>query len=168
MTARIIWLGLAMAHLLLAFMVFQVKIPQMDPTEAATLNFSADSILSAFQSHLENPIVLALTGVAAVIGFLAFIIPNLIHRSIARRRTSGSPTGPLAEASPAFAPFIIRLALFENISLLGFVLGFAMPGDPRLLFPFLVAGLGLHLTQFPRDIQLGFENPGPQLPESMT
>lgn len=157
MTARIIWFGLLVSQFMLGFVLHFVKIQSLPPELAAALDFSLGGILQAFQNQLQNPQSLLLTGVAGAAGVAAFLLPKFVLRS---SRLDAAQTAQAVASqsrhSPKFSAYIIRLALIENVALIGFVQGFAMPGNPVLFIPFLIVSAGLHLSQFPMSPDLGF------------
>jgi hypothetical protein len=84
---------------------------------------------------------------AAIIGiltfFAGFIVPKLIGRLGAAKVVSAMGGKTIQETSPvaqSFAPYLIRLVLFETTTLCGFVAAFVTE-TPQYILPFAVLGL---------------------------
>jgi hypothetical protein len=160
LTVRIIWGAILISHLLLLVLIKVVKLPSLPPEVTANLSFTPEAIRQAFLNHLQLPTGLPLTAAAFGAVGAALFVPAAIYRARVAQRNQAVPT----QASPesgifTFDLFMIRIALLESVSLVGFMKAFVLPGDPLLIFPFLLVGVGLHLTQFPRDRNLGFRDP---------
>jgi mannitol-specific phosphotransferase system IIBC component len=135
-----------------------IKVPQLPEELVAGLDFSPAGILQAFLNQMQNPLSLMLTGVAAVAAMAAFVVPAIllkVQQAKDQKLAADSPSGQRFERN--FSSFVVRLALLEAVSIIGFYQVFVLAGNPVLFIPFLLVGVGLHLTQFPKDIHLGFE-----------
>jgi|GEM_PF-7046376 len=157
--ARILWFALLISQFMLGFLIYFIKVPTLPPETLAGMDLSPQGILRTFMTQLQNQQSLLLTGGAIAVGAAAFVVPKVRHE--AARRKSEPSAKPLTDRQRFkrnFTPFIIRLAMFEYISIIGFIQGFVLPGNPVLFIPFLVVSVCLHLSQFPKDIGLGLES----------
>jgi hypothetical protein len=159
MTARILWFALLMSQFMLGFVLYFVKIQSLPPERVTALDLSPAGILQTFQNQLQNPQSLLLTGAAAATALAAFLVPKFVLKS------NHLNAGPTTQHVPSqgrlqanFKAYIMRLALIENVAVIGFVQGFVMPGNPVLFIPFLIVSAGLHLSQFPKSPDLGFSD----------
>jgi hypothetical protein len=137
-TARIVWYGLFSTPFLLLIVVWIVISP-------------SQSDLSAGRSATD-PIFLVLCLVAIVDFFLA----QNLHRFVKFPNTT-QPTS-LSQAEPGdlqrgFSWFIVRLALFEAIALLGFVAAL-LRTNVVLYLPFLLLSLAGLLISSPTEALL--------------
>jgi hypothetical protein len=76
--------------------------------------------------------------------FLGALLPKLLVK-IAWVKEGKRPLGMKAY----LVPFLVRLALYESVSLLGFILGFAFTGDLNDYLPFLMGSQFFFLRYFP-------------------
>lgn len=96
--------------------------------------------------------VVTLLTVCGVVSFVAGIfLPRMILRGeVAKIRAlnagSGESTSSLSQI--LLAPFLIRLACFESICIVGFVAGF-ITKKPEIFAPFLAASMVLFGLNFP-------------------
>ena len=162
MLPRIIWGSLLMSHLLLGVVLYVVKVPSLGADWIATTDFSPNGIVHTFLTTLQNPINTILTVVAGTAALAGLVIPKILFKATARKK----PSDPLEsvgrypralDAGASFPFFMMRLALFEMVALIGFIQGFVIPGNPVFFIPFVLVSVSLHVSQFPRDLSLGFE-----------
>jgi hypothetical protein len=81
--------------------------------------------------------------------FLAYLLPRLLARAVSIRRKEGTPPS----LSEKFPPYLLRLALFEAVALLGFVLVIRTSTGGKL-WPFLIVSAIGFLSSFPSKDRL--------------
>jgi hypothetical protein len=138
-TPMIIWGALLMSQLMYVMVALQVS-NRVNPNAAAT---------TADPGVLKFPLSLA-----ALAAFTAAIfIPRILLKSSANRLNTDN--APLKDLMKAFMPpFIVRLALFEGVTLLGFVLVIAGREPLITMLPFLGASMIGFILNFPNEAKV--------------
>ncbi len=96
-----------------------------------------------FPADTSNPLYLGVVAAGIISFFAGFIVPKLMGRAGAARVVSAMAGGTLKETSQvsqSFAPYLIRLVLFEATTLCGFVAAFQAE-LPQYILPFATLGL---------------------------
>jgi len=107
--------------------------------------FSIDAFMS------ESPTSFIYFLIAIVLFVSAFKIPNILFKSI--KVDPGSPTADLEKKY--FAPFIIRIVMFETCTLLGFIL--TVTTQKNLVLPFFILSVLGFLMNIPSRNKIRFE-----------
>ncbi len=91
-------------------------------------------------------------GTLAIVAFgnfvLAWIIPEFVLKSI--RPKLAANLSPQAVLRSAFAPLIMRLAILESVTLLGFVIAY-LSHQPAKILPFMALSLTGFIKCFPTE-----------------
>jgi hypothetical protein len=154
LTARILWLAMTMSHLLLGAAFVLVRLlPWQQERGADQAQLAPAALLAAFADAVTHDLsVVGALGVALLLACAALNVPLRLFEG---RSLEASDDEPRSEAASRLTRWVVQLALSEAVTLVGFVLGFALSPDPRLFFPFVLAGVLLTLSAFPRDLALG-------------
>lgn len=133
LTMKILWAALAATQLMLVF-VATIQQPPAQP--------------------LDDTMRFALMAVAGGTLFLAFVLPQMFGKQLRAgfekqgRAVDGIPLPEIAQK--AIVPFIIRCALLDSVTVMGFLLSF-MSGDMTYVMAFAaIALVGFALT-FPSE-----------------
>ncbi|MBS1962619.1 MAG: hypothetical protein JST04_10410 [Bdellovibrionales bacterium] len=154
---QILWVGLLGAQFMYAFILRGVLARGWESPDPRWL------------PNFGDPFEMSL-GIAAAVTFLTgFVVPSLIARGMGAKIHAAlrDESRPRDVVPPLlFAPFIVRLAMFEAVCLLGFVLA-NKAHAPNLIFPFLALSAGATLKNFPSTPEkvaedLGLAGVGPR------
>ncbi|MFH1263365.1 MAG: hypothetical protein V1495_08010 [Pseudomonadota bacterium] len=114
-TARVIWAALFVSLFLYATIAFQLKPGSHTPASPETLK--------SMETFFPIVAILAM--------FFGFLLPRLLLRAEAKRTPGGIPL------ARRLNHFIVRLAFFESIAILGFILA-AQASEGKRMWPFLI------------------------------
>jgi hypothetical protein len=123
-------------HVLLPVIVFFLY-----PAKAETPYSFA--VKDMFPTEFSSPLYLAALSLGIICFFAGFIVPKMMGRLAAARIVSAMAGGSIKESSSvsqSFAPYLIRLVLFETTTLCGFVAAFVNE-TPQYVLPFAALGL---------------------------
>lgn len=133
---KIIYAYMLAMHLILPAVVFYMY----PAPEGQSHSFAIQDMFPANFSAKANAAIYAV----AFLSFIcAFIIPKILGRRGSTAIVSMLAHGQLNETNPitqAFAPYMIRLVLFETTTLCGFVAAF-LAQAPTYILPLTVLGL---------------------------
>lgn len=123
-------------HLLLPVIVFFLY-----PAKAE-MSYSF-GIKDMFPADFSSPLYLGTLIFGILCFFSGFIVPKMMGRLGAAKVVSAMAGGSIKESSSvsqSFAPYLIRLVLFETTTLCGFVAAF-INETPQYILPFAILGL---------------------------
>jgi hypothetical protein len=130
-TLRIIWGALLGSHFLYGLGLYVIIKQSEGPIDE--------------MSPVLLPIV---SSIGMVIFFAAIYLPKFFLKNEKKQIPSNSK---LEDLIPKFiAPFVIRLALFEAVALLGFGLAF-LSKDMQFYYPFAAVSLVAYILNFPTE-----------------
>lgn len=94
----------------------------------------------------SEALVPILSSVALIALFAGYFLPKKLIGAQKLDLSQGQSLDELCQAIAA--PFIMRLALFDSVTVMGFVLAFTT-GEVKYFYPFALVGIFSHLTNFP-------------------
>ena len=159
---RILWGAFLIFQLLLGVMLWILKLPKMGPEWTATVDLSPIGLFRTLETTLQHPFNALLSSVAAGAALAGMVIPKILFNLMTEKKRPDSEATDSRGSNPKrfsrnLPYFQMRLALFLLVAAIGFIQGFARPGNPVLFIPFVLVSLSLHVSQFPRDLSLGFK-----------
>jgi len=107
-------------------------------TSANVSSFMAEDYLPGGHTHS----IMTITGLVALI--FAYVLPRFLFR-VAHTRQNGAPT-----LRDLWVPWILRMALAESVSLLGFILGLSS-NSLDVAMPFFAVTILVYLLHFPSE-----------------
>ena len=123
--AKILWITIGSTPIIFLLVILMLENPEVDRTGVKISEVS-----------FSDPVVLALSLTAICIFFAAQKLPSLLFR------------GSQPHRQQILIPFMVRLALFEAIAIIGFVLSIIKSSDFAYL-PFLFISLAGFLSSSP-------------------
>jgi hypothetical protein len=137
-TAKILWFGFLSTPLLMLIVAWIVAAPQQDALPSS--------------GSVSDPIFL----IFCLIAVVDFVLAQNLHRFVNSSRgtqSSASSQGEAVDLRKGYSLFIVRLALFEAIALLGFVAAL-LRTNVLLYIPFLLLSLAGLLISSPSEALL--------------
>lgn len=130
LTYKIIWGALLMVHVILG-VVLNLQLSKVD------------------MPPMENPTIIPmLGGIGLMNAILSFLLPKLLLRQQSAQQEVNPSLERLMQKYSA--PFVLRLALIESVTLMGFSSAY-LSRDINHFYPFFAVGVVLHLLAFPTE-----------------
>jgi hypothetical protein len=140
-TVQVIWGALLAGQLMYLMAAFQ-----MTAKRAAGQNLSA---VATDPGVLKLPFTILAVAVCAA----AIFIPRILAKT--NPKGVDTQNAPLTEVIPLFfTPFIVRIALFEAVTLFGFVLVIAGREPITTMLPFMAASVVGFILNFPNEVKI--------------
>lgn len=136
---RMLWFALLFSHLMYGMVLIYVIQQNNNPP-----------------SGISPVVISAVTTLAVLVFFAAIYLPRFILNAVKenlRKRSGGTDISytKIEDLMILFAPgFIIRLALFEAVAMLGFVMAF-MQKDIDFFIPFATASVFAYFLNYPSE-----------------